>query len=128
MPLIKTGKKRTFRHPKKYKYGRGFTWKPAIDFDRYPNGAGPPPSEPDSDDQSNVHKDGRPRTPGRRREEGAQEEMARNPDDFPDEHEQSVGEIITEIAQNLDQLLFVVDQIVNIITGKLEGIIELANS
>ena len=128
MPLVKTEKKRSFRHPRIYKYGRGFTWNPPIDFGRYKDFA-----EGGDDERSETST--LPDTPGRSTGEdshGSSGEARRDDpptggeDDehpFPETHDQSVAEIVDEIGENLRQLMFINDQLVNIITMKLEGIL-----
>ena len=121
MPLIRTEKIRSFRHPRKYKYGRGFTWNPPVDFARFNT----PPEDPALVDSSNEQ-DSLPATPGRSDSSGSQAPVEDDPSGgFPDEHVQSIPEIVMEIGGNFDQYRFITDQLINVIIMKLEGILEI---
>ena len=122
MPLIRTEKTRSFRHPRKYKYGRGFTWNPPIDFARFDT----PPQDPAIADTQHSEQDSLPDTPGRSDSSGSEAPVEGDSQGgFPDEHVQSIPEIVMEIGGNFDQYRFITDQLINVIIMKLEGILEL---
>ena len=121
MPLVRTEKTRSFRHPRKYKYGRGFTWNPPIDFARFDT----PPQDPAIAD-SQASEDTLPDTPGRPDSSGSEAPVEDDSQGgFPAEHVQSIPEIVMEIGGNFDQYKFITDQLINVIIMKLEGILEL---